>query len=111
MDSFLSAIEVSRALLAYFLGVILNDCFKKTFSALVLEVRIVFKSGIKLHVPATEAIYEIIKKKAGTRSKPLKKRMFARTLDPMLREIETEQVQQMLRASLSVNTHGHKNSD
>lgn len=63
---------------------------------------------IKVDGPSTWSIYKIIKKKTHNRSEPLEKAVFSRSLAPVLKEIEIEQVREFLRESLSVETHGHK---
>lgn len=46
-----------------------------------------------------------MKKKVDISSKPLGKLMSARSLDPVLKDTGTEQVQQILQASLSVEPY------
>lgn len=85
-----------------------SDTFNKKLAALALEVKNVLKWMIKVDIPATRSTDNIMTKKADTRYKPVQKLSFARSPDPVLKKTGTEQEQQILRASLSIETYGHK---
>lgn len=61
--------------------------------------------AIGVDVSAAKSIQRIIKKNYKARTKPLKKTLFARKRDPILKGIGTEQVQHMARASLFVKMY------
>lgn len=84
--------ETRRALLVQLFEVMTTDCFEKKFSLLALEVMHFPELVLKVDVPASKSIYQIIKKKGEARCKPLKKSMLSKSLDLVLEEIWAEQV-------------------
>lgn len=86
-----------------------NNIFKKMFSVMALEVSHFLERIINIDVPVTRSIYKRMKKKSEVRFKPLKNLMFARSPDPVLKEIGTEKVRQIKRVSLSVEIYRHRN--
>lgn len=100
--------EVYRALLAHFREVMKPDTFKQQFTVLALEMRPFLERTIKTDILVTKRIYEIIMKKAETCSMSVEKSIFAKIPDPVLEEMATEQVRQILWASLSVKIYGYK---
>lgn len=97
----------NHAFLVHFKEVTTAGSFKKNFSARVLEVKYFLDWVIKEDISAAKSICEIVKKK-NTCFNPLQKSMFARSPDPVLKEVGTERVWQILLPSLSVKTYGHK---
>lgn len=73
-----------------------------------LEVRYILESLIKVDVSAATSIYKIIKRSAGTRSKPFEESMSAISPEPVLKQIETEQLRQISSMSLSVKSYGRE---
>lgn len=61
-----------------------------------------------MDVLAATNIKIIVKKKSDTQAKPLQKSTFFRSLHSIVKEIVTEQVQQMLSVSFALQTYGNK---
>lgn len=91
----------------YFFEIMSSDPFRKWLSELALDVRSFLERALKVGTSAFLSIYEIMKKKADTGTKPLKKPIFDKGPDPILKYIGTEQVRYIHRASLSLELYGH----
>lgn len=88
--------DVKGALHVPFVEIMTTNYFKKRFSVLALNVRHFLEWLTTVDFPAAQRRYEIMKMKTDTRTKPLKKTMCARSCDPILKDIGTEQVRQIL---------------
>lgn len=101
---------MSRVLHVLFVEIMRTEPFRKKFPLLALEMRAFLEPMIRISFPATKITYKIMKRKDDTHTKPLERSMFARSPDATLKKIGTEQVQKILRASLSVEKYCHKDS-
>lgn len=111
LNSFLFAIEVSRALLVEFVNVTVCRTFKKKSCVLPLEVSLFQKGVVRVDDLAARSIQKIMKRKADIRSKPFKKSILARSPDPVLKNIGIEQMQQILRKIFSIETTSKDSSE
>lgn len=76
--------------LVQFVEFMTSDMFRRKFPEVSLEVRRFLKWVIEVDGVAARSIYKITTKKAGARSEPLEKSMFARDLDLVVKDIGTE---------------------
>lgn len=105
---FVSAMDSNRALLVHFVKVMKTSTWKEKFSVLRLEVMYFLEGVTKLDISAAKSFCQILKKIADTCSKHLEKSMNAKNPDPILKQILTNQAQQILRAPWFVGTNSHQ---
>lgn len=98
MNAFLSAMQDSCALFFHFIKVKTCDSFKNELSILAQEVKYFIEWMMKINVPAARGIYKIMEQSADTGFNLSEKSKFGRSPNPVLKEIETENGRQVLRA-------------
>lgn len=100
--------EANLALLVNFDEIKAPDYVKKKFSVVTLEVRSFLVLVTRMETPTAKNIHENMKKKSGTCNKPLVKTMFSRSPNPIVKEIWSDQVRQVIRVLLIVDTYSVK---
>lgn len=97
LNSFLSEMEAKRVHLVYFVEVMTDDTFMNRFSVLALAVRHFLNCVIEKDVTFAKSIKQMMEKNSDSRSKALKKPMFARYRDSVLKEIRAKEVRRIAR--------------
>lgn len=100
--------EVERVPLVHFVEIMISEPFRRKFSMLELEGNTFLQWIITIDALAAKSMFEVMKKDVDTCIKPSKKTMFARSPDPSLKYIWTEEVWQTFWASLCIGTYGQK---
>lgn len=82
----------NSALPVHFVEILTAERFRNKLLVPTLDMRSLLKLVPSVHVLAAKSIYEILKRKAGTRIRPSKKTMFARSSCRLLKEYAGEKV-------------------